>query len=358
MLQSQLTVALIYSLTEPPGADSEVNIYIRLPASELGEKKKKRPAKIIFILTAVRVLISGLICWGMLLKRRLTSKGEERKNEGLELPSFCLATVAAATDNFSSENMIGEGGFGPVYRGWLSDGQGVAVKRLSKTSRQGDERMLIYEYMQNKSLDNFIFDQDKRTILSWPKRFDIIMGIARGFLYLHHDSRIVGGGHDITRTKRVIGTYGYMAPEYAFDGKFSVKSDVFSMGVVLLEIVSGKKNRSFKYMDHSDSLLGHIWLLWKEDKALELMDECLKDSYVESQVKRCIHVGLLCVQKHTEDRPFMSSVLFMLGSDQEGSNLPDPKEPGFFMGGNYNNEETCKPESNSNTVSMTDIEAR
>ncbi|CAA2982886.1 G-type lectin S-receptor-like serine/threonine-protein kinase At4g27290 isoform X1 [Olea europaea var. sylvestris] len=422
----------LIDIREPPGADSKVNIYIRLPPSELESnnvlgKKKKRPAKIIFILTAVGVLIPALICGGILLKRRLTSKGEERKTEGLELPSFDLATVAAATDNFSSKNMIGEGGFGPVYRGRLSDGQGVAVKRLSKTSRQGieefknevnliaklqhrnlvrllgcctkrDERMLIYEYMENRSLDNFIFDEDKRTILSWHKRFDIIMGIARGFLYLHHDSRlkiihrdiktsnilldeylnpkisdfglarIVGGGHDIERTKRVIGTYGYMAPEYAFDGKFSVKSDIFSMGVVLLEIVSGKKNRSFRYMDHCDSLLGHAWLLWKEDKALELMDECLKDSYVESQVKRCIHMGLLCVQKHADDRPFMSNVLFVLGSDQEGANLPDPNEPGFFMGGSYNiegscklhynNEETCKPEPNSNAVSMTDIEAR
>ncbi|CAA3028733.1 Serine threonine kinase [Olea europaea subsp. europaea] len=248
----------LIDIREPPEADSKVNIYIRLPASELESnnvlgKKKKWPTKIIFILTAVGVLISALICGGILLKRRLTSKGEERKTEGLELPSFGLATVATATDNFSSKNMIGEGGFGPVYRGRLSDGQGVAVKRLSKTSRQ---------------------DQDKRTILSWPKRFDIIMGIAHGFLYLHHDSRlkiihrdiktsnilldeylnpkisdfglarIVGGGHDIERTKRVIGTYGYMAPEYAFDGKFSVKSDIFSMGVVLLEIVSGKKKVS------------------------------------------------------------------------------------------------------------------
>ncbi|KAL2496100.1 G-type lectin S-receptor-like serine/threonine-protein kinase SD1-1 [Forsythia ovata] len=372
------------------------------------EKKKKRPTKLIFILTAVGVLISGLILGGILLKIRLTRQGEERKTEDLELPSFDLATVAAATDNFSTENMIGEGGFGPVYWGNLSDGQGIAIKRLSKTSRQGleefknevsliaklqhrnlvrllgcctegEERMLIYEYMQNKSLDNFIFDQDRRTILSWPKRFDIIMGIARGLLYLHHDSRlkiihrdlktsnilldenlnpkisdfglarIVGGGQGIARTKRVIGTYGYMAPEYAFDGKFCVKSDVFSMGVVLLEIVSGKKNRGFRHMNHSHSLLEHAWLLWKEDKALELMDECLKDSFVERQVKRCIHVGLLCVQKYAEDRPVMSSVLFMLGSE-EGAILPDPKEPGFFMGGSSSNEETCKADPNTNTI--------
>ncbi|KAL2496101.1 G-type lectin S-receptor-like serine/threonine-protein kinase [Forsythia ovata] len=411
----------LIDIREPPGADSNINIYIHLPVSELEsindlDKKKKRPTKLIFILTAVGVLISGLILGGILLKIRLMRQGEERKTEDLELPSFDLASVAAATDNFSSENMIGEGGFGPVYWGSLSDEQGIAVKRLSKTSRQGieefknevrsiaklqhrnlvrllgcctegEEMMLLYEYMQNKSLDNFIFDQDKRTILSWPKRFDIIMGIARGLLYLHHNSRlkiihrdlktsnilldeylnpkisdfglarIVGGCQNISRTKRVIGTYGYMAPEYAFDGKFSVKSDVYSMGVVLLEIVSGKKNRGFRHTDNCDSLLGHAWLLWKEDKALELIDECLKYSFVECQVKRCIHVGLLCVQKYAEDRPAMSSVLFMLGSE-EGANLPDPKEPGFFMGGSSHNEENCKAESIANTMTITDLEAR
>ncbi|KAL2496094.1 G-type lectin S-receptor-like serine/threonine-protein kinase SD1-1 [Forsythia ovata] len=378
----------LIDIREPPGADSNINIYIRLPVSELEstndlDKKTKRPTKLIFILTAVGVLISGLIIGGILLKIRLTRQGEERKTKDLELPSFDLATVAAATDNFSSENMIGEGGFGPVYWGSLSDGQGIAVKRLSKTSRQGieefknevmliaklqhrnlvrllgcctkgEEMMLIYEYMQNKSLDNFIFDQYKRTILSWPKRYDIIMGIARGLLYLHHDSRlkiihrdlktsnilldeylnpkisdfglarIVGGCQHISRTKRVIGTYGYMAPEHR---------------------------------DNSDSLLGHAWLLWKEDKALELMDECLKYSFVEWQVKRCIHVGLLCVQKYAKDRPVMSSVLFMLGSE-EGVNLPDPKEPGFFMGGSSHNEENCKAESIANTMTITDLEAR
>ncbi|CAI9784154.1 unnamed protein product [Fraxinus pennsylvanica] len=365
----------LIDIREVPGADSTLHFYIRLPRSELvvvsdndsdKKKKKKTPGKLIFISTAVGVLISGIILGAILLKIRLMRQGK-RKTEDLDLPSFDLATIAAATDNFSSENIIGEGGFGQVFRGSSPDGQEIAVKRLSKTSRQGleefknevsliaklqhrnlvrllgcctegDERMLIYEYMQNKSLDNFIFDQERRTILTWPKR-------------------ILGGGQGIARTKRVIGTYGYMAPEYTIDGKFSIKSDVFSMGVVLLEIVSAKRNRGFRHLDHYHSLLGHAWLLWNEDKALELMDECLIDSFVECQVKRCIHVGLLCVQKHAEDRPLMSSVLFMLGSE-EGAILPEPKEPGFFIERSSFNEKTCTSEANTYTISITDLEGR
>ncbi|KAK0601618.1 hypothetical protein LWI29_025867 [Acer saccharum] len=121
---------------------------------------------------------------------------------------------------------------------------------------------------------------------------------------------------------------GYMSPEYATDGNFSLKSDVFSFGVLLLEIVSGKKNRGFRHPDHHLNLLGHAWVLWNNGRALEVKDVCLEDSFIESQVLRCIQVGLLCVQMFPEDRPEMSSIVFMLAN--EGLLLPQPKQPGFF----------------------------
>ncbi|XP_057790604.1 receptor-like serine/threonine-protein kinase SD1-7 [Salvia miltiorrhiza] len=330
-----------------------------------------------------------------------------------------MATIVQATNNFSTENKIGVGGFGTVYKGNMPSGEEIAVKRLSKSSQQGleefrnevmviaklqhrnlvrllgccieeEERMLIYEFLQNKSLDLFVFDHSGRRLLTWPKRFKIMMGIARGLLYLHHDSRlkiihrdlktsnILLDGHlnpkisdfglarifeedqSLARTKRVVGTYGYMAPEYAIDGKFSVKSDIFSLGVVLLEIISGKKNRGYGDSDHYLNLLGHTWLLWKENRILELMDEYLNDTFAEYEVKRCMQVGLLCVQKFAEDRPNMSSVVSMLGND--GVILPEPKEPGFFIERNCSlARSSTSPsciESEDRTLTITDLEGR
>ncbi|CAL5393193.1 unnamed protein product [Camellia sinensis] len=372
--------------------NSEQDIYIRLPASAIDSihdsNNKKRLVKILLLSATLGILTLGTVCGSIIMKVKAKRRALNGNKESLELPLFDFTTIAAATSNFSDANMIGEGGFGPVYKGKLSTEQEIAVKRLSKGSGQGleefknevtsiaklqhrnlvrllgcciqgEERMLIYEYMCNKSLNYFIYDQNRSTLLAWQKRFDIVMGIARGLLYLHQDSRlriihrdlkasnilldndlipkisdfglarIFEGEQICAKTKRVIGTYGYMSPEYAIDGKFSVKSDVFSLGVLLLEIVSGKRNRGFHHPDHHHNLLGHAWLLWNEDRALELMDACLKDSCVESQVQRCIQVGLLCVQKLPQDRPAMSSVVFMLGNEE--AILPQPKQPGFFI---------------------------
>ncbi|XP_057790584.1 G-type lectin S-receptor-like serine/threonine-protein kinase At4g27290 [Salvia miltiorrhiza] len=397
-------------------------IYIRLPLSELdfnsNLETKKAPTNLILISIATGVIVSSFINGGLLILTRRNKRALKRNNEDIELPLIKMAAILEATNNFSKENMIGLGGFGPVYKGNLSEGEEVAVKRLSKTSGQGleefknevvliaklqhrnlvkllgccieeEEMMLIYEYLQNKSLDNFVFDQDRRKILTWPKRFDIIMGIAKGLLYLHHDSRLKIIHRDLktsnilldaslnpkisdfglartfeedqclSRTKRVVGTYGYMAPEYAFHGKFSVKSDIYSLGVVLLEIISGKKIRGFQHNDHHHSLLGHAWMLWKEKSIMKMMDECLMATCVESQVTRCIHVGLLCVQNFAEDRPIMPSVVLMLASD--GALLPEPNEPGYYINGSCSPSRSSKSpciKSENGTLTFTDLEAR
>ncbi|KAL6313951.1 hypothetical protein AAG906_011681 [Vitis piasezkii] len=402
--------------------------YVRMAASELasssiksGSEKKKKHVIIISISTTGIVLLSLVLTLYVLKKRKkqLKRKGymdhnsRDENNEGqahLELPLFDLDTLLNATNNFSSYNKLGEGGFGPVYKGILQEGQEIAVKMMSKTSRQGlkefknevesiaklqhrnlvkllgccihgKERMLIYEYMPNKSLDFFIFDQMQSVVLDWSKRFLIINGIARGLLYLHQDSRLriihrdvkaenilldnemspkisdfgiarcFGGNETEANTTRVAGTLGYMSPEYASEGLYSTKSDVFSFGVLVLEIVSGKRNRGFNHPDHDLNLLGHAWTLFMEDRSSEFIDASMGNSYTLSEVLRSINLGLLCVQRFPDDRPSMHSVALMLGS--EGA-LPRPKEPCFFIDRNM-----MEANSSSGTQStMTLLEAR
>ncbi|KAF3617817.1 Receptor-like serine/threonine-protein kinase SD1-6 [Capsicum annuum] len=342
----------------------------------------------------------------------------ERKNDDLDLPLFDFATILDATNNFSLSNKLGEGGFGPVYKGMLKDGHEIAVKRLSRYSAQGtdefknevifiaklqhwnlvkllgcciqvEEKMLVYEYMPNNSLDWFLFDTNRRSLLDWPKFFHIINGIARGLHYLHQDSRLriihrdlkpsnvlldidmnpkisdlgmarsFGGNETGAMTTRVVGTYGYMFPEYAEEGKFSVKSDVFSFGVLVLEILSGKRNRGFFHPDHHHNLLGHVWIHFKEGRVLEVINTHLKELCNLSEVQRSVHVGLLCVQQCPEDRPSMSSVVLMLSSDIP---LPSPKEPGFFTSrsqfGEVNSSSSKLGEHSGNELSITLLDAR
>ncbi|XP_056854708.1 G-type lectin S-receptor-like serine/threonine-protein kinase SD1-1 [Raphanus sativus] len=364
------------------------------------------------------VLVIVFACYRKKIMKRYHGesliKGIREEDMDVDLPILDIKTIYMATDDFSYINFLGRGGFGPVYKGKLEDGQEIAVKRLCENSGQGvvefknevkliaklqhrnlvrllgcciqgEERMLIYEYMPNKSLDFFIFDERRRRELDWKKRSNIIYGIARGLLYLHQDSRLriihrdlkagnvlldndmnpkisdfglaksFGGDQSESSTNRVVGTYGYMPPEYAIDGHFSVKSDVFSFGVLVLEIITGKTNRGFHHADHDLNLLGHVWKLWVEDRAIEVPEEdLLEETCVVSEILRCIHVALLCVQQKPEDRPNMASVVLMFGSD---GSLPDPKQPGFFT--NRNVPDVSSSLSRSvNLVSITMIQGR
>ncbi|TYJ48084.1 hypothetical protein E1A91_A01G035800v1 [Gossypium mustelinum] len=386
-----------------------VDLYIRLPSSELDTGKH---TKVIVITTVISGMLVIIIISALFVSRRMgQQRGRNKRRTQIkhkfhsenigessigvklqQLPLFKFEELATATNNFHPEKKLGQGGFGPVYKGTLDDGKEIAVKRLSKASGQGleefmnevvvisklqhrnlvklfgccveaEENMLVYEFMPNKSLDAFLFDQVKQKLLDWKKRFNIIEGISRGLLYLHRDSRlkiihrdlkasnvlldqelnpkisdfgiakIFGGDENQANTKRVVGTYGYMSPEYAMQGRFSEKSDVFSYGVLLLEIVSGRRNTSF-YNKDDLSLFGYVWKLWNEGNIWDLVDKVISKS--ESDLKnkkeiwRCIHVGLLCIQEYAKDRPTMSTIVSMLNS--EISDLNTPKPPAFTQG--------------------------
>ncbi|XP_022926691.1 G-type lectin S-receptor-like serine/threonine-protein kinase B120 isoform X1 [Cucurbita moschata] len=311
---------------------------------------------------------------------------EGEQLSGPDLPMFNFNCIATATGNFSEANKLGQGGFGPVYKGKLPCGLEVAVKRLSVRSGQGleefkneiiligklqhrnlvrllgyciqgEDKMLLYEYMPNKSLDWFLFDPVKQVLLDWEKRLSIMEGIARGLLYLHRDSRLLiihrdlkasnilldedmnpkisdfgmarifgGNQNEATNTIRVVGTYGYMAPEYAMEGLFSVKSDVYSFGVLLLELICGRRNTSFRSTEYL-TLISYAWNLWNGGRAIELLDPSIRDSSREEEVLKCIHVAMLCVQDSPAYRPTMQSLVLMLES--ESASLPQPRQPTY-----------------------------
>ncbi|XP_048131403.1 G-type lectin S-receptor-like serine/threonine-protein kinase At1g61370 [Rhodamnia argentea] len=385
------------------------DLFIRLAHAGLSKQKKVIISlSTIFGIILCVAAIYGLCKWrankrgmsktmktpALLYSGDMTDRSEEvpnaweeqwRQDNASELTLFSFDSILLATNNFNISNKLGQGGFGPVYKGKLKDGKEIAVKRLSSSSSQGveefkneilmisklqhrnlvrllgcctegEEKILVYEYLSNKSLDAFLFHSRKKAELSWDIRFHIVQGVARGLLYLHRDSclrvihrdlkvsnillnekmdpkisdfglaRMFEGTEVLVNTHRVVGTLGYMSPEYAMGGIFSEKSDVYSFGVLLLEIVSSKKNTSLDYHGQHLNLLIYAWQLWSGGRALDLMDEAIVDAFAPPEVMRCIHVGLLCVQDHAADRPNMSHVVLMLSGE---SDLPQPKQPTF-----------------------------
>ncbi|RZB53142.1 cysteine-rich receptor-like protein kinase 7 isoform X1 [Glycine soja] len=329
--------------------------------------------------------------------------GAESTN--VEPLQFDLVIIKAATNNFSDENKIGKGGFGEVYKGILTDGRHIAVKRLSKTSRQGaqefrnevlliaklqhrnlvefigfcldeEEKILIYEYVSNKSLDYFLFGTQLQKVFNWSERYTIIGGIARGILYLHEYSRLKVIHRDLKpsnilldqnmnpkisdfglariveidqqegSTNRIIGTYGYMSPEYAMFGQFSEKSDVYSFGVMILEIITGRKNvGSYESYGVVDGLLSFVWRQWTDQTPLNILDPKLRGDYSKIEVIKCIQIGLLCVQENPDARPSMLAIASYLSN--HSIELPPPLEPAIFILNSKMNPQIVTHESSS-----------
>jgi len=333
----------------------------------------------------------------------------------IELDQLNLPMLAAATNNFAKDNKLGEGGFGEVFKGILPDGEVIAVKRLSKHSSQGfhelknelvliaklkhrnlvrligvclkEEKLLVYEYMANRSLDTILFHPVKRQQLDWSKRFMIICGIARGLLYLHEESclrvihrdlkpsnvlldadlnpKISDFGlarafiRDQSRdvTIRPVGTLGYMSPEYAYLGHVSTKSDMFSFGVIVLEMVTGRRINGMTECPDSTPLLSYVWGKWRTGSAIDVVDVSLgaRGHYPECEVLNCIEVGLLCVQENPEDRPDASTVVLMLSSPTTSSNggRQAPSRPAFFFGSDNSTAGGHAPFSSSASIEQT-----
>ncbi|CAL4997729.1 unnamed protein product [Urochloa decumbens] len=376
------------------------------PTIFTGKRREKKPVDVtLAVAIPVGTVVAVIVFFCVFLYRRKVNRKKtlpdnyssiEEDIGYVELEQLNLAVLRAATNNFSEENKLGEGGFGEVFKGTLHNGEDIAVKRLSQDSSQGfqelknelvlaaklkhrnlvqllgvslqEEKLVIYEYMPNRSLDTFLSDPLRRRQLDWSKRFAIICGIARGLLYLHEESRLkvihrdlkpsnvlldadmnpkisdfgiaraFGGDQSRDITRRPVGTLGYMSPEYAYWGHVSTKSDIFSFGVIVLEMVTGRRNNS-AYSDTSDSIsvLSHVWDKWRAGSMADVVDPSLAESgYPESEVVNCIEIGLLCVQENPVDRPDASAVVLMLSSPTStADDRRAPSRPAFTFSSGF-----------------------
>ncbi|KAJ4800686.1 Serine/threonine-protein kinase [Rhynchospora pubera] len=368
------------------------SLYIRV-ASKKGSHNWKIIFIIVGVgIAAVLILLAALILIRKLLIRWLFNKplqtGENNPSDGEEdiqiFESFDFNTIRKATGDFSKANIIGEGQLGQVYEGVLDSGEEIAVKRLSKHASKGKEQlknelyllaklkhrnlvklkgfcvqqqeiMLCYEFMQNNSLDRMLFRlPEGASELNWEQRYKILQGISSGLLYLHEDNgdivihRDVKPGNILLDRKMVpkisdfglarlyeeersffpntsiVGTLGYMAPELQ-NGMLSTKADVYSFGMVILETISGERNTS-----HPTGLISLVLQYLNEGRLLELKDARLKEPCSEGEIRRCIHIALLCLLEEPQMRPNMREINVMLTS--KSSPIPSLPHLSSFWG--------------------------
>ncbi|KAK4278125.1 hypothetical protein QN277_016016 [Acacia crassicarpa] len=371
-------------------------------------------ASLILILLA----LFALYIWSTASKRN--PRGDILGATELKGPvNYRYKDLKAATKNFSKENKLGEGGFGDVYKGTLKNGKVVAVKKLALgQSKQmekdfesevklisnvhhrnlvrllgccskGQERFLVYEYMKNNNVGQFLFGENKGS-LSWKQRYSLILGTARGLAYLHEEFHVCIIHRDIKTSNILLdddfqpkiadfglarllpkdqshlntkfaGTMGYTAPEYAMHGQLSEKVDTYSYGVVLLEIISGQKSGELKIDEASELLLQRAWKLYDRGMHIEFVDKTLDpNEYDAEEVKKIIEIGLLCTQASPAARPTMSEIVVMLKSkgllENKKPTMPVYVDPNFRP---RTNGSTPNGTSSSHaTVSISSISGR
>ncbi|KAK9949627.1 hypothetical protein M0R45_005144 [Rubus argutus] len=361
--------------------------------------KKSRNGLILGIVVGGGVLFILLVVVFYTVQRRKRPNSDDDDEElyGIDVGplTFSFSELKIATNDFDPTNKLGEGGFGPVYKGTLNDGRVIAVKQLSAASHQGKnqfvteiatisavqhnnlvklygfctegiKRLLVYEYLENKSLDQALFGNNRSLILDWSTRYDICLGIARGLTYLHEESRVRIVHRDVKASNilldtnlipkisdfglaklyddqkthistRVAGTIGYLAPEYAMRGHLTEKSDVFAFGVVALEIVSGRPNSDPSLGEEMTYLLEWAWQLHEKKLEGELVDSRLS-AFNEEEAKRIIKIGLLCTQTSPMLRPSMSRVVGMLSGDMEVTTVTS--KPGYLTDWKFDDKTT------------------
>ncbi|MFS7958791.1 putative protein kinase RLK-Pelle-DLSV family [Helianthus anomalus] len=327
--------------------------------------------------------------------------------------NFKYSAIEKATSSWAESNKLGAGGFGTVYKGVLPDGREIAVKRLFFNNKfraadfynevniinsvehknlvrllgcscSGPESFLVYEYLANMSLDRFIFDATKGKELNWEKRFVIIIGTTEGLVYLHEntktriihrdikaanillDSRLRAKIADFGLARSfqgdmshistaVAGTLGYMAPEYLAYGQLTEKADVYSYGVLLLEIVTGIQINGSKNTEYTESLVAIAWRHFQRGTVEEILDPNLMfhaypNHNFQKEAIKVVHIALLCTQEAPALRPSISMALKMLVKDDEP--LPPPSNPPFIADDEINElEEKIRRYDNDDDVS-------
>ncbi|XP_073140331.1 cysteine-rich receptor-like protein kinase 1 [Henckelia pumila] len=417
-----------------PGAEGHVmnaGCYLRYSTTKFfsdsalaAQNKKKQGdhnnvAILVFtMLSIVLLLFSGL---GAFIGYKIYASSKQAHRKVSRLPSsvssselnFKYEILEKATDFFHPTNKLGQGGAGSVYKGMLSDGTTVAVKRLFFNSRQwadeffnevhsvsgirhknlvrllgcsieGPESLLVYEFVPNKSLDQLLFDRKTSQLLSWDQRFNIILGIAEGIAHLHEGCKVKIIHRDIkssnilvddTLTPKVAdfglarrvahnkthistgvaGTIGYLAPEYLVQGCLTEKADIYAFGVLAIEIACGRKNSIFA--NDSGSVLQCVWKNYKSKTITEAIDSKLKGEFQESEASRVLQIGLLCTQTRRLLRPSMTEVVQMLKTDDIV--LPSPQQQPFQNSSMLSSDGTTKScemnSSSSNKHSTVDI---